>query len=102
MKDMESKLLALSGLKTEEEKAASPLAPKPCSRCKPVDPATGKFCSQCSMTLDLQTVMELEEARSKADSFMSRLLEDQEVQRLLAQKIKQLHLQDQASQITGQ
>lgn len=90
MRDVEDKLLRISGMKTKEEEEPSPLRPKPCPRCKYVNPATSRFCSQCSMILDLNTAMQLEEARAKADNVMSKLFEDPETQRFLAAKIKKL------------
>ena len=92
MKDVEDKLLSIAGVKAKAEQEQSPLAPKTCPRCKFVNPATSRFCSQCSMILDLNTAMQLEEARARADSVMSKLLEDLETQRFLASKIKQLHI----------
>jgi len=90
MRDVEDKLLRIAGVKPKAQEEQSPLAPKTCPRCKSVNPATSRFCSQCSMILDLTTAMQLEEARAKADSVMSRLFEDPETQRFLATKIKQL------------
>jgi len=44
------------------------------------------------LPLDPKAGIELEEARSKADDMMNRLLEDPEVKHLLEQKIRQLKL----------
>jgi site-specific recombinase XerD len=90
MRDVEDKLLTLAGMKSKGEEKPSPLTPKYCPRCKHLNPATSRFCSQCSMVLDLDTAMHMEEARAKADNVMSKLLEDPETQRYLAAKIKKL------------
>lgn len=90
MRDVEDKLLTLAGMKSKADEKPSPMTPKHCPRCKYLNPATSRFCSQCSMILDLDTAMQLEEARAKADNVMSKLLEDPETQRYLAAKIKEL------------
>lgn len=92
MKDVEEKLLRLGGLKPETEKVKSPLTPKSCPRCKHVNSATARFCSQCSMILDLETAVELEQARAKADRIMTQLLEDPKIQRIIAARIGKMNL----------
>jgi len=90
MRDVKDKLLRIAGVKAKAKEEESLLTPKTCPRCKYANPATSRFCSQCSMILDLDTAMKLEDARAKADNVMSNLFEDPETQRFLATKIRKL------------
>lgn len=78
--DVNEKIARLRGGKkdTPEEKINKDLEPKKCPLCSTINPATGKFCSQCSHILDLQTAVELDKRRGKSDNIMNRLFEDQE------------------------
>ncbi|MEM3012579.1 MAG: tyrosine-type recombinase/integrase [Candidatus Hadarchaeales archaeon] len=90
-RDVDRTLLQIYGIEQEgKEKEESKLKPKKCPRCSRVNPATGRFCSACGMPLDLKAAMELETERGKADDIMNRLLKDEEVQKLLRQKIMEL------------
>lgn len=87
-RDVDDALLKLHGLQeeapdNEKEKA------KRCARCKEINPPTFKFCGNCSLPLDAKTAIEVDEQRKDADTLMTELIKDPEVQKLLARKIAQ-------------
>lgn len=73
-----------------EEAQEQILKPKKCPRCNEINSPQFKFCSKCSMVLDLKTVISLEERRSKADEIMDKLLEDSEFKEMFIKKLKGL------------
>ncbi|MBI4044352.1 MAG: tyrosine-type recombinase/integrase [Candidatus Diapherotrites archaeon] len=78
--DIDNKLLAINGIEEFAEIVKdNPLHPKACVRCKEKNPPTAKFCHKCSMVLDLNTALELEEFKEKdADALMVYLQQTQE------------------------
>ncbi|MFH1588858.1 MAG: site-specific integrase [Candidatus Diapherotrites archaeon] len=81
--DIDKKMLQLHDLIEEKEaKKKDILEPKQCPRCKEKNPSTSKFCYKCSMVLDLDTAMKLEEYREKDDKtvkgMMQRMIEMQQ------------------------
>jgi len=91
--DLDKKMLENRGLLPKEErKKKSDLAPRPCPRCEMENPATAKFCNKCSAVLDLKTAMELEKRMDVTDDKIVKLLQDEEVQALMAKKMAELGL----------
>lgn len=91
-RDMDEAMLKLGGEKPKEEKSESSLAPLECPRCTMMNKATGRFCSRCGAVLDVETAIRMQDEMKEIDDKFSKVLEDKEVQRLLARKIKQLGL----------
>jgi len=60
-RDMDKAILKLNGL-AEEESEESKFKPITCPRCGIVNSPDAKFCSHCSLGLDLQAVMDYEKA----------------------------------------
>ena len=58
-RDTEKTILAMYGLK-EEEKSDDEFKPVICPRCGAKNDPAAKFCSQCSLGLDIKAVMEYE------------------------------------------
>ena len=90
-RDVDEALFRLHGLKQQEtEKRKDKLKPRECPRCKFTNSASGQYCSQCRMPLDLQTAMQAEQERRPHDDLMSELVRDPEVQAVLARKLRQM------------
>ncbi|MEW5760187.1 MAG: site-specific integrase [Candidatus Thermoplasmatota archaeon] len=89
-RDVDDAVLKMRGLKPEEEKVESTLAPKKCPRCTLINKATGKFCTRCGSVLDLDTAMKMQDEIKDMDEKFSRLLQDKEIQELLLKKIVKL------------
>jgi integrase/recombinase XerD len=76
-RDVDATLLRHYGIKVEEpSEREQPLAPKPCPRCKFNNPASARFCAQCSSPLDIIAAVELEEAWEDADDMMARIMQE--------------------------
>lgn len=60
--------LELRGVKTEkQQKEDEALKPKECLRCKRINPATDKFCSNCSFPLNSEVASKLHQSEEKAN-----------------------------------
>ena len=97
-KETDAAILELNGFKTEEHKnhRQSLLKPKKCSRCDTINSHESKFCSKCAAPLDIQTAIQIEEARkeeiklrAESDQIMNNLLKDEKVREFLLQMIKE-------------
>jgi hypothetical protein len=62
-RDIENKILAVDGVKMEEEPAPDPMAPVMCPRCKKANPPDARYCVACSMTLSDEAVFEQEKLK---------------------------------------
>jgi len=61
------------------------LKPVVCPRCSHTNPADAKFCSQCSLTLDLQEAQRILTRDQEVDAFLAWLVaHPEEVRRLKA------------------
>jgi integrase/recombinase XerD len=87
-RDTDDAILGLYGKKkVEDNKEKSILIPLTCPRCKSTNEPTATFCSKCGSPLTLKTAIELEESRREGDSIMDMLLKDEDIKKLIAQKI---------------
>jgi len=74
-RDVQRALLQLHGLQVEEAPGTqSPLKPVTCPRCHHINPADAKFCSQCSLTLDLAEAERILKRDEEVDAFLSWLV----------------------------
>lgn len=89
-RDVDEAILKLRGLQPKEEKIESTLAPKKCPRCGLINKATGKFCMRCGSVLDLQTAVTIQDEIKGIDEKFSRLLQDEEIQKVLVKKMIEL------------
>jgi len=64
------------------------LKPIVCPRCAKVNPADAKFCSQCSLTLDLQEAQRILTRDAEVDAFLAWLVAHPEEVRRLKQTMK--------------
>ncbi|MFH2110856.1 MAG: zinc ribbon domain-containing protein [Candidatus Bathyarchaeota archaeon] len=71
----------------EEE---SRLAPRRCPRCKEMNPSGSKYCSRCSLPLDMETVELEQEVRGEVDRGMDLLFSDPEFRDYVARKLMEL------------
>jgi len=90
-RDVDKTLLKMQGIEVgEEESGEAKLKVRVCARCKEKNSPTSRFCSRCGSPLDVQTALQVEDERTKADELMSRLLSDPEVQSLVRRKLRQI------------
>jgi len=74
-RDVQRALLTLHGIQAPETTPGpSPLQPVVCPRCAHLNPADAKFCSQCSLTLDLQEAQRILTRDREVDAFLSWLV----------------------------
>ena len=91
-RDVDAAMRKLQGLDDGEETDETKLKVRICPRCKEKNSPIGKFCSKCGSIMDIQTAVEMQEARSKADDVMTRLVEDPEVRELLKRKLVEMKI----------
>jgi ribosomal protein L40E len=89
-RDVDDALMRMHGMAPVEQDKKGTFSPIKCTRCNQLNPPTGKFCTQCGGILDIEAAMEIEERMKEADSKLSTLLDDEDVQELLMKKMKQL------------
>ncbi len=69
--DVEKKILKISGMyEDEEENRPGAMDPVKCPRCRVMNAAGSRFCSQCSMVLAENAWAELDDAKKRADDGM--------------------------------
>jgi len=74
--DVEKKVLASYGIIEDEvKKEELELRPIECPRCKTKNPHDSKYCSCCSMVLDMETAVKLEEEGKVADDELTKMIE---------------------------
>lgn len=82
--DVDKKILAKRGIIEDETKQAQEtLKAIECPRCKTKNPNDAKYCSTCSMVLDAETAIKMDEAEKVADPHITKAIEAQ------MEKIKQ-------------
>jgi site-specific recombinase XerD len=92
MRDLDSSVLELHGLKDDKNKKKDDFTPKKCIRCDKLNAPTGRFCSRCGSPLDAITTMKMEEKKEKSESVITTLLKDPEVHSFIEAKMEQLGL----------
>ena len=79
-RDVDHALLKLHGIKTDKgDQQPDQLESKPCSRCKTINPCTGRYCSLCGLPLDDKTEsheLQKDFDRQKASAILDQMLED--------------------------
>lgn len=78
-RDMDSAILKMHGIIDEEEEEKSKFRTITCPRCKTINDPSAKFCSQCSLGLDLQTVMNFEKTKDDFSTSLLNLIQDKEL-----------------------
>jgi integrase len=91
-RDVDEPILKLRGLQPKEERVESTLASKKCPRCDLINKAIGKFCMRCGSVLDLDTAITMQDTMKEMDEKFSRLLQDEEIQKLLIRRMIELDI----------
>ena len=93
-RDVDAALLKMQGIKTPEETEENPeLKIRICPKCKEKNSPVSKFCSRCGSVMDIKTALEIQEARSRSDGRMTRLLDDPEVKEFLKRKLVEMKIE---------
>ncbi len=69
-RDIDNKILAVDGVKPEEEPEADPMAAQICPRCKKTNSADATYCDRCSMALNdeaLKNIAVLQKTKEDPD-----------------------------------
>ena len=88
-RDMDNAILKLNGL-SEEEPEMSQFKPITCPRCGIVNSPDSKFCSHCSMGLDLQAVIDYEKTSKETLKNVDDPKKLQSMLEVLIKKVEQL------------
>jgi hypothetical protein len=93
-RDVDSALLKTYGIKTYNgEEEQEKFRTKKCMRCEEVNPPTNSYCSKCSLPLDKSTLLGFitkGTERTKPDSILDKLMEDEDFRRVMEAKIRSL------------
>jgi ribosomal protein L37E len=96
-RDVDDALLASNGITIDQEdKKEMAITLVKCPRCGKDSDSTAQFCPACGMVLDQKMAVTLEDEKTKADTIMDMLIQDEEVRALLAKKISQLYASSQS------
>lgn len=87
-RDVDNKIIEIYGLKKKEEMKKELIKIKECPRCFYKNPADAKFCVRCGLPLDVKSAISAEE--EDIHSLMKELLKDEEVQRVLIRKMREM------------
>lgn len=88
-RDVDGAILKAHGVTMDKEpKLRIALTLTKCPRCDKAVSSDVQFCPSCGMVLDQKATIGLEEERMKADRLMDLLMKDDEVKRLLFQKLQ--------------
>jgi len=83
-------ILRANGIEVSKVKQESKMKPIKCKKCKKVNEFTNKFCNICGFPLDEKEAKEIlkkETERSLADDVMDKLMNDDEIFKLIKKKI---------------
>lgn len=76
--DVDKKQLQIAGFKDDETEAIQDdIKPVECPRCKTKNPHDAKYCSTCSMVLDAETAIKLDEVTKTTDNNMTDIISSQ-------------------------
>lgn len=86
--DVEKKFLEMHGLlDRKDEKKEKSLTPLTCPRCGETNSPASKFCTKCSMVLDLKTAVSVDKKRVGRDKLIEELVKDSDMQKFLIKKL---------------
>jgi integrase/recombinase XerD len=99
-RDVDDALLKVYGVKKDEDKKdESILKPKECPRCGSVNAKTAKFCSKCSLVLDIETALKVDKKISDLNQITFALIERPKVKKVLAQELAETGLGEKLKEI---
>ena len=86
--DVNNAILEIHGIKTKES-TESVLKPKQCPRCSAINSNDARFCQKCACIIDVQTALELDEKRRKADDIIADLIKDPDILRAIVKRARE-------------
>lgn len=90
-RDTDDAILRIYGKEKEVKRLdESKLRPIICPRCKESNAPTSQFCNKCGAPLSLEFALKLDDKRREADELMNILLKDEEIKKLISEKISNL------------
>jgi hypothetical protein len=92
-RDVDSALLKLHGIQINDEEKQEKFGVVLCPRCKNKNSPASKFCNACGLGLHMKFVMELDDARIKADRLMTELVKRPEVLDVLIKALEKMKLE---------
>jgi site-specific recombinase XerD len=92
-RDIDNAILKMYGFQIEEKREENFKLIR-CPRCKQNNSPGTKFCNYCSLVLDPQTAMKLEETQRKADELLNALVKNPEVVKVLLKAINKLSFEE--------
>lgn len=94
-RDIDDAILHINNIKeAEHEKPKTILTPKTCSRCKFVNPATSKYCNQCSMALDIESALSVEDKMQDLASLITPEILEKLIEKKVEQMLKNVKFKD--------
>jgi integrase len=89
-KEVDPVLLRSQGIEAQEQCPETSFKPRQCVRCGEKNSPSIKFCNRCGAPLNIETALEIEEARSQADIIMDMLFRDAGFKEFLRRKLREL------------
>ena len=86
-RDTDDALLKIHGLLDEKEENGKQMKVIVCPRCKTKNSPDARFCDSCGMALDIQTALSIKEASDGIDKYLTKILEDKDIQDLIRSKL---------------
>jgi len=86
-KDVDNAILAMHGKREKPEVNESKMVQIKCKRCMEVNPIGASFCTRCGAPLSVEAMLEMDNGRKVGDDIIAKLWADEEVKKLIAQKI---------------
>lgn len=77
-KHIDNAQATMNGVKPPQKEATVIQVPKTCTRCNISNSPVSKFCNRCGSVLDVQTALQLDEARKRIDMQLNKITEDPE------------------------
>jgi len=91
-RDVDSAILGMHGLVEDKQREKEKFSPQMCHRCSNANSPTSKFCAKCGVVLNLQTMIDIEERKKKADTLLNDLMKDEKTKEFLLSRINEIGL----------
>jgi integrase/recombinase XerD len=88
-RDTDTPILRMNGIEVEQAKTTKAKLPaSTCPRCKQKNTALHRFCASCRLPLNLEVALQAEEAKTEAELWLNKLLENPEVRAVILKTLK--------------